>query len=200
MIRALLKRMKDSVLGRGRGSIYLAPKFPEHAIGRQSYGGLTVLHYNSTNQLTIGNFCSFADDVTIFLGGEHRADWITTYPFNVLDKRFTDIEGHPHSKGDVVIGSDVWIARGAVILSGVRIGDGAVVGAYALVAKDVPDYGIVGGNPAQLLRMRFSDDAISHLKEIRWWEWPDARIERAVPYLQSDRIDEFVKLVRQGKL
>ena len=138
--------------------------------------------------------------MTIFLGGEHRSDWVTTYPFNVLDPRFTHIKGHPHSKGDVVIGNDVWVGRGAAILSGVRVGDGAVIGAYAVVVRDVPAYGIVAGNPAKLLRTRFSDAIIEELEDVRWWDWPDERIDRAVPYLQSDRIDEFLNLVRDGKL
>lgn len=200
MNRTILERAMDFLLGRDSRSIYLAERFPNDNIGRDSYGDLTVHRYGSTNKLTIGSFCSFADDVTIFLGGEHRPDWITTYPFNVLDKRFTSIEGHPHSKGDVIIGSDVWIGRGAVILSGVSIGDGAVVGAYALVSKDVPNYGIVGGNPARVLRMRFPDEIADQLTTIRWWHWSDDRIARAVPYLQSDRIDAFLDLVREGKL
>ena len=124
----------------------------------------------------------------------------TTYPFNVLDPRFAHITGHPHSKGDVVIGNDVWVGRGAVILSGVRVGDGAVIGAYSVVAKDVQAYGIVVGNPARLFRARFPDETIDRLLAIRWWDWPDERIDRAIPYLQSDRIDEFLTLVGDGKL
>ena len=186
-------------IGRSR-SIFLRDRFPDDDIGRQSYGGLTVHRYDSSAKLTIGSFCSIADDVTIFLGGEHRPDWITTYPFNVLDKRFEHIVGHPWSKGDVTIGSDVWIGRGASILSGVHIGDGAVIGACALVAKDVPDYAMVGGNPANLLRKRFTDQVIQQLQDIRWWDWPDGRIARAVPYLQSDKIDEFLRLVGRNEL
>jgi acetyltransferase-like isoleucine patch superfamily enzyme len=184
----------------GRESIYLADRFPQETIGRRSYGGLTVLKYDSTHRLRIGSFCSFAADVTVFLGGDHRTDWITTYPFNVLDRRFANITGHPHSKGDVVIGNDVWVGRGAAILSGVTIGDGAAIGAYAVVTKDVPSYAIVAGNPAKLVRLRFSEQVIEELGRVRWWDWPDERLNRAVPYLQSDRIDEFLSLVRSGKL
>src|SRR4030095_4167165 len=102
-----------------------------------------------------------------------RPDWVTTYPFNVLDPRFAHISGHPRSKGDVAIGNDVWVGRAAVILSGVRVGAGAGIGAYALVTKDVPDYSIVGGNPARLLRMRFTPEIVAKLRDIRWWDWPE---------------------------
>jgi acetyltransferase-like isoleucine patch superfamily enzyme len=197
-----LTRAVATLAGRipGKESIYLADRFPDETIGRGSYGGLTILKYDSENRLRIGSFCSFAADVTVFLGGDHRMDWITTYPFNVLDQRFADITGHPRSKGDVVIGNDVWLGRGAVILSGVTVGNGAAIGAYAVVTKDVPPYGIVAGNPAKLLRLRFSEKVIEELQRIRWWDWPDERLDRAVPYLQSDRIDEFLSLVRSGEL
>ena len=200
IIRKLRTKLRNFVLYPDGDDSYLAERFPRERIGRRSYGGLKILRYDSTNKLEVGAFCSFAAGVTVFLGGEHRPDWVTTYPFNVLDKRFAHIEGHPHSKGDVVIGNDVWIGKDAVILSGVKVGDGAVIGAYAVVAKDVPAYGIVAGNPAKLLRMRFSKSQIERLLETRWWDWPDDRIDRAIPYLQSERIDEFLALVDGGKL
>ena len=199
-VKYLWRRFRKSIIRGRRRSIFLIDRFHDDNIGRQSYGGLTVHRYDSSAKLTIGSFCSIADDVTIFLGGEHRSDWITTYPFNILDKRFAHIVGHPWSKGDVRVGSDVWIGRGAVILSGVCIGNGAVVGAFALVAKDVPDYAIVGGNPAKLIRMRFTDQGVEQLKGISWWNWSDERIARAVPYLQSHKTDEFLRLVGQGVL
>lgn len=200
MIRAGLRRARQVILGKQSESIYLADRYPDARIGRGSYGGLTVLTYDSPHKLTVGAYCSFAANTVVFLGGEHRPDWITTYPFNVLDPRFAAISGHPHSKGDVVIGNDVWVGRGAAILSGVRIGDGAVIGAYAIVARDVPDYAIVAGNPARLMRMRFSDTAIEKLKAIRWWEWHEDRIARAAPFLQSSRVEEFLHLVDKGEL
>lgn len=199
-LRQAAAYLARQILGRESNPVYLADRHPNESIGRRSYGDVTILRYDSSQRLRIGSFCSFAEDVTVFLGGEHRVDWITTYPFNVLDERFAAITGHPHSKGDVEIGNDVWVGRGAVILSGVKVGDGAVIGAYAVVTRDVPPYGIVAGNPAKLLRLRFSEEVIEELERIRWWGWPDERLDRAVPYLQSDRIDNFLSLVRLGKL
>src|SRR6185503_3838890 len=125
-----LVRKSRSFLGRLRGSsVYLADKFPGQKIGPFSYGEMIVFRYGDSDaNLEIGNYCSFAADVKIFLGGEHRTDWVSTYPFNALHPEFSHIEGHPRSKGDVRIGNDVWLGRGAVVLSGVTIGDGAAIG------------------------------------------------------------------------
>ena len=197
-----LVRKSRSFLGRLRGSsVYLADKFPGQKIGPFSYGEMIVFRYGDSDaNLEIGNYCSFAADVKIFLGGEHRTDWVSTYPFNALHPEFSHIEGHPRSKGDVRIGNDVWLGRGAVVLSGVTIGDGAAIGAYSVVTKDVPDYAIVGGNPAKLLKMRFPPEVIERLRAIQWWNWSPERVKRAVPYLQNSNIEEFIRLVNGGQL
>jgi len=116
--------------------------------------------------LIIGKYCSIAANVTIMLGGNHRYDWITTYPFSVIWPAYSYIKGHPKSKGFVVIGNDVWIGRNAMIMSGVHIGDGAVVGAGSIITKDVPPYAIVAGNPAKVVRYRFNEDQIERLLRI----------------------------------
>jgi len=121
--------------------------------------------------------------VKIFLGGNHRTDWITTYPFSALWESAKHIEGHPASRGDVIIGHDVWIGEDAVILSGVHIGNGAVIGASAVVANDVPPYSIVAGNPAKVIRMRFIEREISILQSLAWWSWDDAKLNAAMPFL-----------------
>jgi acetyltransferase-like isoleucine patch superfamily enzyme len=157
-------------------------------VGRCTYGEPYVYQWGESSTLRVGSFCSIADDVTIFLGGDHRVDWITTYPFSYLRKSARHIEGHPRTKGDVNIGNDVWIGTGASILSGVTIGDGAVIGAYAVVAKDVPSYTIVVGNPAAAVRKRFSDDEIATLERIAWWRWPDSLIDEAMPFLLSSDV------------
>ena len=197
-----LVRKSRSFLGRLRGSsVYLADKFPGQKIGPFSYGEMIVFRYGDSDaNLEIGNYCSFAADVKIFLGGEHRTDWVSTYPFNALHPEFSHIEGHPRSKGDVRIGNDVWLGRGAVVLSGVTIGDGAAVGAYSVVTKDVPDYAIVGGNPATVLKMRFPPEVVERLRAIQWWNWSPERVKRAVPYLQNSNIEEFIRLVNGGQL
>ena len=170
-----------------------------HDIGRGTYGCPKILAYPNDARLRIGAFCSIAADVGIFLGGQHHPEWVTTYPFGALwrEHRHPD---QPWSRGDVVIGNDVWIGREAMIMSGVTIGDGAVIAARALVSKDVPPYAIVGGNPAKLIRPRFAPEIVERLLEIRWWDWPDDRIRRAAPLLQSPDIQDFITAAEQGRI
>jgi acetyltransferase-like isoleucine patch superfamily enzyme len=173
-------------------SRYLNARFPEYQIGKWSYGKPKVMSWGEWAVLKVGAFCSFGADVTIFLGGEHRIDWVTTFPFNSLWKSAEHFTGHPATKGDVVIGNDVWIGFRAIILSGVTIGDGAVIAAGAVVTKDVPAYGIVGGNPAKLIKKRFDDETIQRLLKIAWWNWDDAKIEKFLPLLLNQQIAEFI--------
>ncbi|MFZ5775279.1 MAG: CatB-related O-acetyltransferase [Thermodesulfobacteriota bacterium] len=170
----------------------LAEKYPRYAIGRWSYGSPEILSWNEGAELTVGAFCSMADGVRILLGGEHRLDWVTTYPFSELWDAAKEIPGHPATKGDVVIGNDVWIGREALILSGVTIGDGAVIGAGAVVSREVPPYAVVAGNPARLIRKRFSDQQIERLQALQWWHWPDERIAPLLPLLLSPDVEAFL--------
>ncbi len=166
--------------------------YQQYAIGKFSYGDPKVLSWGEGANLVIGSFCSFAKGVVILLGGEHRVDWVTTYPFSVVLDEGKSIKGHPKSKGDVVIGNDVWIGRDALILSGVKIGNGAVIGGRSLVVKDVAPYSIVGGNPAKHIRYRFSESQIKALEEIQWWNWPIDEIKKALPLLLSEKINDFI--------
>jgi carbonic anhydrase/acetyltransferase-like protein (isoleucine patch superfamily) len=102
-------------------------------------------------------------------------------------------DGNPAIRGDILIGSDVWVTFGSYVLSGVTIGDGAVVATGSVVTKDVPPYAIVGGNPAKLIRLRHSEEQIAELLEIRWWDWPEEEIRKAVPYLASEDVDAFIE-------
>lgn len=150
-------------------------------VGKHSYGFPNVYTWDEKTRLEIGKFCSIAEGVTFILGGEHRMDWITTYPFSAVGKAWKGAEsitGHPASKGDIVVGNDVWIGHGALILSGVRIGDGAVIGAGSVVNKNVDDYAIVAGNPARFIRFRFDEDIRFGLKQLAWWDWPDKKISK----------------------
>ena len=115
-------------------------------MGHMSYGKPRILAFQSHEKVVIGKYCSIAEGVTIMPGGDHRVDWVTTYPLRIMFKMDgANQDGHPSTKGDVIVGNDVWIASGVKILSGVKIGDGAVIGANALVSKDVEPYSIVGG-------------------------------------------------------
>jgi acetyltransferase-like isoleucine patch superfamily enzyme len=122
-----------------------------HEIGDYSYGRLRIRSWGEGSRLTIGRYCSFANGVTVFLGGNHRTDWISTYPFSDFADLWPEMSGRPSTlstRGDVRIGSDVWVGAEATILSGVSIGPGAVIGAGALVTRNVPAFAVVGGNPA----------------------------------------------------
>ena len=129
------------------------------SFGKYSYGSPNVFWNNSEAKLIIGNFCSIASNVNIYLGGNHRTDFITTYPFGTIHQNiFNSFEspGHPATKGDVIIGNDVWIASDVNIMSGVTIGDGAVIANGSHVVKNVEPYSLVGGNPAKLIKYRFT--------------------------------------------
>ena len=173
----------------------LNPKLSMYSIGKFSYGdpAPTVLAGNPQATLRIGNFCSIAANVTILLGSEHRPDWVTTYPFNMILDEFREIKGHPATRGSVKIGNDVWIGMNATILNGVNIADGAVIGACSVVTKDVEPYTIVAGNPARVIRERFDQETINKLLRIKWWDWSIERVKENMPLLLSNRIEEFIK-------
>jgi acetyltransferase-like isoleucine patch superfamily enzyme len=174
--------------------VFAGKKF---SIGEYTYGNPAVLFENDDANLTIGKFCSIADEVTIFLGGNHRTDWITTYPFNALKSQFPEaanIKGHPATKGDVTIGNDVWLARGCTIMSGVAIGNGAVIGTASVVAKNVGDYEIWAGNPAKFVRKRFDDETIAKLLQAQWCHWDIEKIKRELPNLCDSNPDYINKM------
>jgi acetyltransferase-like isoleucine patch superfamily enzyme len=165
------------------------------SLGRHTYGMPTIYSYcGSEVHVTIGSFCSIAPDVQIINGGIHPASWVSLFPFRIrwnLEGAFED--GMPQTRGDIVIGSDVWLGTGAMVLSGVKIGDGAIIAARAVVTRDVEPYAIVAGCPARRQAFRFSPEVIKQLMEIRWWEWDDARIREAVPLLSSPNLDRFLQ-------
>lgn len=194
---SMLRRLVRKIFGKSKPVVkqpweifYTKEIFKDkpYEIGEYSYGN-PIVYFEGEGNLRIGKFCSIAfDSVKIFLGGNHRVDWTTTYPFNKIADfpEASHITGHPCSKGDVVIGNDVWIGMNATILSGVTIGDGAVVAAHAVVTKDVPPYAIVAGNPACVVKMRFSDDVIKHLLELKWWDWPIEKVRVYIPQLMNE--------------
>jgi len=167
-------------------------RYVQYEIGEYTYGKPNVLAHDEDTRLKIGKFCSIAMDVTILLGGEHYTNRITTYPLGGFFDQVGGEENYARSKGDVIIGNDVWIGHGAMILSGVSIGHGAVIAANATITKDVPPYAIVGGNPARLIRYRFSEDAICSLLAIAWWDWPIRKIRANISELLSDDIVRFL--------
>jgi chloramphenicol O-acetyltransferase type B len=163
-------------------------------MGRGSYGDPKIDYFEDGTKARIGSFCAIAGGVSLMLGGNHRTDWVSTYPVRIkylLPGAFTD--GHPASKGDIEIGNDVWIGRDAHIMSGVTIGDGAVIAAFSVVTHDVDPYVIVAGSPARPIRTRFSPEIVDALLRIAWWDWPDEQIVERVAALCSPDIEAFVE-------
>lgn len=154
-----------------------------------------LYHYPINNDhLIIGRFCSIACGVKfLFNSANHTLNSLSTYPFPLFfeewDLDVSNVASSWDNKGDIVIGNDVWIGYEAIIFAGVTIGDGAIIGSRAVVTKDVPPYGIVGGVPAKLIRKRFSEEIISTLLEIRWWNWSRERIIKNIAAIQSGEID-----------
>ena len=145
------------------------------------------------DKLIIGKFCSIACGVQfLFNSANHTKKSLSTYPFPLFFEEWgldiRDVASAWDNKGDIVIGNDVWIGYEAILLAGVTIGDGAVIGTRALVTKDVPPYTIVGGTPARVLRKRFSEDTISALLRLKWWDWPIEHIQRYIPEIQSGQV------------
>ena len=164
-------------------------------IGDYTYGSPRVRFPEAGAKLTIGRYCSISDDVTIMIGGNHRHDFITTYPFGAMADLWPEaggITGHHVSKGDITIGHDVWLGTGCLVMSGITIGTGAVIAARAVVTKDVPPYGIVAGNPAALKGHRFAPAIIGRLLATRWWDLPRERIAPLIPLLQGADIEAFL--------
>ena len=146
------------------------------------------------DSLRIGKFCSIACGAKfLFASANHTQASVSTYPFPIFfeewDLDIGDVTSAWDHKGDIVIGNDVWIGYEAVVMAGVTIGNGAIIGARAVVTKDVPPYMIVGGVPAREIRRRFSDDVIARLLELKWWDWPAEQIQRNIKNIQAGRLD-----------
>ena len=146
----------------------------------------------------IGNFCSIADNLQLIAKGSHMIDWATTFPFSVKWGMKVPLHALPPTS-PIIIGSDVWIASNVKIKQGVTVGDGAILATECFVTKDVPPYALVGGNPAKIIRYRFSEDQIKSLLEIKWWDWEDIDIKKIVPLLTSNKIDELIKFAKSIK-
>lgn len=164
--------------------------------GEGTYGVPTVWTFAPEDaKLIIGRYSAVGG--THLLGGQHAIKHVASYPLRIhMGLPGAGEDGNPARRGDIVIGSDVWVGFGSYTLSGVTIGDGAVVATGAVVVKDVPPYAIVGGNPARVIRYRHTEEQIAALLEIRWWDWPRERIREAVPYLANEDVDAFIAYAR----
>lgn len=195
-IKAILNRLSFFIaqIKRGFGFFFTRDLYPQYkkCIGEYTYGLPQIFKLEKSSELEIGKFCSIANNVKIFLDGEHETSNISTYPFGYYKGFTTKKRYQVKSKGKITIGNDVWIGYGVTILSGVNIGDGAVIGACALVIKDVAPYTIVGGIPAKIIKKRFDDKTIEKLLQIKWWNWSDKKIQKNIEILQNNNIDIFI--------
>jgi acetyltransferase-like isoleucine patch superfamily enzyme len=182
----------NSALGENEANLRRLRRAGRVTLGQWTYGTPSIWwHPKGRECLRVGSYTSLGG--TYILGGNHGPDRPTTYPLRInweLDGAWED--GVPVPTGDTIVGSDVWTCEECVILSGVTIGDGAIVGAGAVVTKDVPPYAIVGGNPARLIRYRFDERQRDALLAIRWWDWPEDAVRAAVPLLAGGDIDDLI--------
>jgi len=166
---------------------------------RFNYGTMRVIQTGEGAEAKIGSFCSIAEGGRIMLGGHHRMDYATTFPFGIQYPETFGNGGYVcvQNRGNVVIGNDVWIGDNVVIMAGVTVGDGAVLGCNAIVTKDVEPYSIVAGNPAKFIRYRFSPEVIEQLLDIAWWHLPVDIIKLLVPYLMSPDVEDNLPKIKE---
>jgi len=174
--RIFSRKRKENSSKLQRAQEKFRQRYPAYTIGNGTYGMPEVHDWSEGSTLRIGAYCSIASNVQIFLGGLHRTDWISTFPFPAFVEEAAGISEYNGTKGDVIIGNDVWLCSGCTILSGVTIGDGAVVACGSIVTRDVEPYSMVAGNPARHIRWRFSEEQRQALLETAWWTWPEAEI------------------------
>ncbi len=155
-----------------------------------------VLYNYGSDQLIIGKFCAIATNVKFIMNGaNHKLDSISTYPFPIFGNGW---EGEMEklmnlpSRGDILIGNDVWIGYEALIMPGVNIGDGAIIAARSVVVSDIPPYTVAGGNPAKVIKQRFSDTEISQLLTTKWWDWEIDKITRNIDKIMDSDITSLI--------
>lgn len=168
----------------------------DDASGAERFEERNVLHHFDFygDRLVIGRFCALAAGTTFFMNGaNHAMGGFSTYPFNLFgggwEQGFDDKTWIDAGRGDTIVGNDVWIGNGALIMPGVTIGDGAIVAARSVVASDVPAYAVVAGNPAKSVRMRFDGQTVDALLRVAWWDWPAEKIARGLDAICGGDLD-----------
>lgn len=169
--------------------------FDDRRNGPEKFEEYNVLYNDdfSKVKLVIGKFCAIAAETRFIMAGDHKLDAISTYPFPIFQQGWEtafNVLDLP-VKGDIVVGNDVWFGYDSLIKGGVKIGDGAIIAARAVVVKDVPPYSIVAGNPAKVVKMRFDDKTIERLLQIAWWDWTIEKINRNLTLICSLDVDRL---------
>ena len=159
---------------------------------------VNIISWSEDYQIRLGRYNSIGRECNFFLHANHRPDWVTTSsqllgPVTDEIARMHMDMGHPSCKGDIIIQNDVWIGAKSTIMSGVKISNGSIVGAGSVVTKDVPPYAIVAGNPAKIVKYRFTEEQIGKLLSIAWWNWDEQKIKENAMTMWSDDIDEFIE-------
>jgi len=171
-------------------------------VGRHTYGhrGIHLNWEHESSELIIGSFCSIGANCKVYLGGNHRHDYFTTFPFGFTSNECFNYAGlnHPTTKGNVIIENDVWLGENVTIMSGVKIGNGAVIAANSHVVSCVKPYCIYGGNPAKFIKTRFNPNTINTLLKLKWWDKSDEEIQKILPILCSNNIDELIQYYRSS--
>lgn len=168
--------------------------------GAENFESHVTHHYDFIgDKLIIGKFCAIAKGIEFIMNGaNHRINSITTYPFNIMGNGWeksapslTDLK----LKGDTIVGNDVWIGQNVTVLPAVHIGDGAIIGANSVVAKDIPPYSVAVGNPCEVKRKRFDEDLIEYLLQIKWWDWNSEKIFKNMEALCSGDLTKIKNII-----
>lgn len=164
--------------------------------GAEDFERHVTHHYEFLgDKLIIGRFCAIAKGIEFVMNGaNHRMKSVSTYPFNIMGggwEKFTPSPDDLPFKGDTVVGNDVWIGQNVTVMPGVHIGDGAIIAANSVVAKDVPPYCIAGGNPCRIIRKRFDEELIDYLLKLKWWNWDADKISRNMQALCSGDLTQI---------
>jgi chloramphenicol O-acetyltransferase type B len=198
-----MRRLRDGIVGSNHAGARRLVRSGRLTIGPHttSYSVPRIKAFSHDNsKLVIGDYCSLSADSIVLIGGKHATDALTTYPHRILwNMEGAGEDGFPMPTGDGFIGSDVWLCDGAIVMPGLRIGHGAIVGAGAIVTKDVPDFAIVGGNPARVISYRFPEEQRQALLEIAWWDWSEDEVRKAVPLIAAKNVEDLIAYARAKK-
>lgn len=168
--------------------------------GAENFESHVTHHYDFIgDKLIIGKFCAIAKGIEFIMNGaNHRINSITTYPFNIMGngwEKSAPSLSELKLKGDTIVGNDVWIGQNVTVLPAVHIGDGAIIGANSVVAKDIPPYSVAVGNPCEVKRKRFDEDLIEYLLQIKWWDWDAEKIFKNMEALCSGDLSKIKNIV-----